>query len=260
MSPKRGVTKITPLLFSSQKLGALMRKTPPNQNASKNKRMAAVKRDAFTLADIQPKTEAQRMMIDGYLSGQNVVAFGSAGTGKSFIACYLALKDIIEKEKDRIIIMRSAVPTRDQGFLPGTLEEKSAVYEIPYVAIVNDICQNGTAWEILTKKKTIEFMTTSYVRGITLDDAVIIVDEFQNMDPKELESVLTRVGENSQIILCGDTRQSDLLRKREESCFNWMMEVSTRMPSWFDVVRFLPRDIVRSGFVRELIETIEEMD
>jgi len=236
-----------------------MRKTPPNQNASKNKRMAAVKRDAFTLADIQPKTEAQRMMIDGYLSGQNVVAFGSAGTGKSFIACYLALKDIIEKEKDRIIIMRSAVPTRDQGFLPGTLEEKSAVYEIPYVAIVNDICQNGTAWEILTKKKTIEFMTTSYVRGITLDDAVIIVDEFQSMTEHEIYSLLTRCGENTQVILCGDTRQSDLNKKKEESCFDWVMKVTQRMPEWFDPVRFLPCDIVRSEFVKKLIMVTEDL-
>ena len=241
-----------------------MRKSPATQTSTKKKTSAnprvhaSQKREAFTLTEVKPKTEAQKMMIEGYLQGQNVVAFGSAGSGKSFIACYLALKDLIEKEKDKIIIVRSAVTTRDQGFLPGTLEEKSAVYQIPYVNIVNDICQNGAAWEILTKKGTIQFLTTSYVRGITLDDAVIIVDEFQNMDPEELESVMTRVGENTQIILCGDTRQSDLKRKRQESCFSWLMKVSEKMPTWFDTVRFLPSDIVRSGFVRELIETIEE--
>lgn len=234
-----------------------MRKS--NSQPAKGKRMTTVKREAFSLADIRPKTEAQRMMMSGYLEGQNVVAYGSAGSGKSFIACYLALKDLQDKEKQKIIIVRSAVPTRDQGFLPGSLEEKSAVYQIPYVNIIKELCQNGAAWEILTKKETIQFMTTSYVRGVTLDDAVIIVDEFQNMDPKELESILTRVGENSQVILCGDTRQSDLERKKQESSFSWILKVAERMPSWFDLIRFMPSDIVRSGFVRELIETIEEM-
>lgn len=231
-----------------------------NGNQLAKKRMSAVKREAFSLSDIQPKTEAQRMMIGGYLNGQHIVAYGSAGSGKSYIACYLALKDLQEKEKNNIIIIRSAVPTRDQGYLPGTLEEKSAVYQIPYVGIINEICQNGAAWEILTKKDMLQFMTTSYIRGITLNDATIIVDEFQNMDPKELESILTRVGENSQVILCGDTRQSDLERKRQESSFSWIIKVAEKMPSWFDMVRFLPSDIVRSGFVRELIETIEEID
>ena len=225
----------------------------------KGKRMATVKREGFSLTDIRPKTEAQRMMMAGYLEGQNVVAYGSAGSGKSFIACYLALKDLQEKEKQKIIIVRSAVPTRDQGFLPGSLEEKSAVYQIPYVNIINELCQNGAAWEIMTKKGMIEFMTTSYIRGVTLDDAVIIIDEFQNMDPKELESVLTRVGENSQLILCGDTRQSDLERKKQESSFEWLMKVAERMPDWFDMVRFMPCDIVRSGFVKKLIMVTEDL-
>jgi len=234
-----------------------MRKS--NNSPAKGKRMTAVKREAFSLAEIQPKTEAQRMMMAGYLEGQNVVAYGSAGSGKSFIACYLALKDLQEKEKNKIIIVRSAVPTRDQGFLPGSLEEKSAVYQIPYVNIINELCQNGAAWEILTKKETIQFMTTSYVRGITLDDAVIIVDEFQSMTEHELYSLLTRVGENTQVILCGDTKQSDLNKKKEESCFNWMMKVSERMPEWFDPIRFMPCDIVRSEFVKKLIMVTEDL-
>ena len=231
----------------------------PNSQPAKGKRMTTVKREAFSLADIQPKTEAQRMMMAGYLEGQNVVAYGSAGSGKSFIACYLALKDLQDKEKQKIIIVRSAVPTRDQGFLPGSLEEKSAVYQIPYVNIINELCQNGAAWEILTKKETIQFMTTSYVRGVTLDDAVIIVDEFQNMSQHEIYSLLTRVGENTQVILCGDTKQSDLNKKREESCFEWMMKVADRMPDWFDPVRFMPCDIVRSEFVKKLIMVTEDL-
>ena len=234
-----------------------MRKS--NNQPAKGKRMTSVKREAFSLASIQPKTEAQRMMMAGYLEGQNVVAYGSAGSGKSFIACYLALKDLQDKEKQKIIIVRSAVPTRDQGFLPGSLEEKSAVYQIPYVNIINELCQNGAAWEILTKKETIQFMTTSYVRGITLDDAVIIVDEFQNMNPKEIYSLLTRVGENTQVILCGDTNQSDLNNKREESCFEWVKKVVDRMPDWFEPVRFMPCDIVRSEFVKKLIMVTEDL-
>ena len=234
-----------------------MRKT--NNTPAKGKRMEAVKKEAFTLLDIQPKTEAQRMMMAGYLEGQNIVAYGSAGSGKSFIACYLALKDLQEKEKNKIIIVRSAVPTRDQGFLPGSLEEKSAVYQIPYVNFINELCQNGAAWDIMTKKEIIQFMTTSYVRGVTLDDAVIIVDEFQNMTVHEIYSLLTRIGENTQVILCGDTKQTDLNKKKEESCFNWVMKVSERMPEWFDSIHFMPCDIVRSEFVKKLIMVTEDL-
>ena len=225
-----------------------------NKRAAKQ---APVKREAFTLNRIAPKTNAQRAMIESYQDGMNVVAYGSAGTGKSFIACYLALKDLLEKEKDRIIIVRSAVPTRDQGFLPGTLEEKSSVYQAPYANIINEICQNGTAWEILRKKDQVQFMTTSYIRGITLDNAVIIVDEFQNTNQQELYSVLTRVGENTQVILCGDTKQNDLNGKREASAFGWLMKVSERMPEWFELVKFGSDDIIRSEFVRELIKADE---
>ena len=230
-----------------------------NNQPAKGKRTKMVKREEFSLADIKPKTEAQRMMMEGYLQGQNIVAYGSAGSGKSFIACYLALKDLQDKEKQKIIIVRSAVPTRDQGFLPGSLEEKSAVYQIPYVIIINELCQNGAAWEIMTKKGMIQFMTTSYVRGVTLDNSIIIVDEFQNMNPHEIYSLLTRVGENTQVILCGDTNQSDLNKKKEESCFDWVMKVADRMPDWFDLVRFMPCDIVRSEFVKKLIMVTEDL-
>lgn len=219
----------------------------------------AAKREVFSLVDIQPKTESQRRMMDGYMDGQNIVAYGSAGSGKTFIACYLALKDLYDKEKNKIIIVRSAVPTRNQGFLPGSLDEKSAVYQTPYVSIVNELCQNGAAWEIFTKKDTIQFMTTGYVRGITFDDAVIIVDEFQNMTQHEIYSLLTRMGENTQVILCGDTKQSDLDKKKEESCFGWVTKVVDRMPEWFDPIKFTPDDIVRSEFVKKLIMVTEDL-
>lgn len=214
------------------------------------------KREAFHIERLFPKTEAQRSMVEAYqVEGLNVVAFGSAGTGKTYVACYLALADLMNRDKDKIVIIRSAVPTRDQGFLPGTLEEKSAVYQTPYVGIVNDICQNGAAWEIMRKKEQIQFMTTSYVRGITLDNAVLIIDEFQNMNKEELYSVLTRVGENTQVIICGDTKQTDL--RKETSAFAWLDKITTRMDDWFETVCFTSQDIVRSGFVRDLIMTEE---
>lgn len=221
---------------------------------------APIKRDAFTLMRIQPKTIGQNKMMEEYQDGMNVIGYGSAGSGKSYIACYLALKDLFEKEKGKIIIVRSAVPTRDQGYLPGSLEEKQAVYQLPYINIVNELCQNGAAWEILTKKGQIQFMTTSYIRGITLDDAVVIVDEIQNADAKEIESVLTRVGLNTQVIICGDTRQNDLDRKRQKSGFQWLLSVAERMEEWFALIEFRPDDIVRSGFVRDFIIAVEEME
>lgn len=228
---------------------------------TKRTRSTTINKEHFTLKDgIKPKTEAQRQMIEGYVQGQNIVAYGSAGSGKSYVACYLGLKDLFEKEKNKIIIVRSAVPTRDMGFLPGNLDEKAEVYSIPYKAIVNDLCQNGTAWEILSKKGLIQFITTSYIRGITLDNCVIIFDEFQNCDAAELESVLTRLGENSQIIICGDTRQSDLKRRKQSSGFDWLMLVAKNMPDWFDAVHFRREDIVRSEFVKELIGVIEDLE
>jgi phosphate starvation-inducible protein PhoH len=209
--------------------------------------------------ELKPRTETQRQMIEGFLNGVNVLAHGSAGSGKSYVACYLALRDLFDGEKERVVFVRSAVSTRDMGFLPGSLEEKSAVYQTPFKSIVNELCGNGTAWDVLTKKGNIEFITTSYIRGTTLNDAVLIVEEFQNMDAPELESVLTRVGENTQVILCGDTRQSDLFRKREKSGVDWIKQVAERMPDWFDVVEFKSCDIVRSGFVKNLIQVIEDM-
>jgi phosphate starvation-inducible protein PhoH len=208
---------------------------------------------------LKPLTESQRQMIFAFKEGSNIVAHGSAGTGKSWIACSLALSNLFEKKIEKIVIVRSAVETRSQGFLPGSLDDKSLPYTIPYRQIINQMCHNGTAYDILTKKGMLEFITTSYVRGITLENCVLIVDEFQNLDTDELYSVLTRAGKNTQIILCGDTKQCDLQRKREKSCFDWMINVSNRMPEWFDIVHFTPRDIVRSGFVKELIQVVESI-
>jgi phosphate starvation-inducible protein PhoH len=197
-------------------------------------------------------------MIEGYARGANVIAVGSAGTGKSFIASYLALNSLFKKEVDKIVVVRSAVATRDMGFLPGNIQEKSEVFSIPYKQIFNDLCENGTAWDILQKKGMVDFITTSYVRGITLENSIIIIDEFQSMTTHELYSVLTRTGKGSRLIICGDTKQTDLDGKKEKSCYDWFMNVVSKMGEWFNVTTFVHQDIVRSPFVKALIIATEE--
>jgi phosphate starvation-inducible PhoH-like protein len=216
--------------------------------------------DNFNLKKIEAKTEGQRDMMEAFDEGLNVVAAGSAGTGKSYIASYLALKKLLSKQVDKIIVVRSAVNIRGQGFLPGTLEEKEMVYTIPYKNIFDDICNSGTAWESLTKKDMVQFISTTYVRGLTLNNCVVIVDEIQNLDASECESILTRLGENCQVILCGDIRQSDLFRKREVSCYPWLISLADKLVDYFEVVEFTSDDIVRSELCKAIIMAIEEIE
>lgn len=230
------------------------RTTKPSRIARNERRNPEQARSKLlTVRNIQPKTDAQEDFLDAFAQGFNIVGVGSAGTGKSFLSLYLALKEVESGRKQKVIIVRSAVPTREQGFLKGTLEEKEAVYELPYKDIVNDLCASGTSYESLKKHDKIQFITSSYVRGLTFDNAVIVVDEFQSMHQEELYSVLTRVGENSKVIVIGDTKQCDLNPRREESGFNWFMKVCDKMHDHFDIIEFQPQDIVRSGFVKALI-------
>lgn len=228
-----------------------------NEESSTRSRKVRPKIENFNLLKVKPKTQGQSDMIESFINGFNIVAEGTAGTGKSYIATYLALEKLLSKQVDKIIIVRSAVNIRSQGFLPGTLEEKELVYTIPYKNIVDQICQSGTAWETLTKKGMIQFISTTYIRGLTLENCVVIVDEFQNMDSSECESMLTRLGENCQVIICGDTRQNDLNRKREVSCYDWLMKLMTKLPEYFVVVNFTRDDIVRSELCKAIITAIE---
>lgn len=230
-------------------------------NDFQGKRAMKPKVDALNLVKIKPITANQKIMMEAFDEGMNIVAAGTAGTGKSYVATYLALERLLAKKVEKIIIVRSAVNIRSQGFLPGNLEEKEQVFTIPYKEIVDELCQNGTAWECLTKKGFIKFISTSYIRGLTLKNCVVIVDEFQNMDASECESMLTRIGENCQIIICGDTRQNDLKRKREESCYDWLMKLvdDPELEDWYDVVKFNSNDIVRGEHCKALIKAIERM-
>lgn len=197
------------------------------------------------LQEIEPLTKNQ---LAAFESNNNLVMHGLAGTGKTFISSYLAYDDIEKGFADSLIIIRSAVPTRDIGFLPGSEKEKSAVYEEPYKDVATHLFDRGDAYEIMKQKNIVQFMTTSFIRGITLRNACIIVDECQNMSFHELDSIITRVGENCRIMFCGDFRQSDL--KRNE-LLSWL-KVLERMEE-FDFIEFGVDDIVRSEFVKKYI-------
>lgn len=209
------------------------------------------------LKRIQPLTESQRQMIAAFDHGDHVLASGSAGTGKTYLACHLALKELLSDldcKYDKIVLLRSAVPSRDIGFLPGTIEEKQEVYERPYVDIMADLLGREASYYDLKDANKLEFMLTSYVRGITIDNAIIVVDECQSATFHELYSVITRVGENSRLILCGDLKQDDLHSKRnsERSGLESLINVCKEMSS-VDIVNFTENDIVRSGFVKDFI-------
>jgi phosphate starvation-inducible protein PhoH len=209
---------------------------------------------------IEPLTDNQEEFFRSYKLDQNIVAYGCAGTGKTFIALYNALRDVLDERSpyEKIYIVRSLVATREIGFLPGDHEDKSSLYQIPYKNMVKYMFEmpDDSAFEMLygnlKTQGTISFWSTSFIRGTTLDNAIIIVDEFQNLNFHELDSIITRVGENSKIMFCGDATQSDLIKSNEKNGIVDFMKILRIMPS-FDIVEFGAEDIVRSGLVKEYI-------
>ena len=215
--------------------------------AKKSKTLAG---NQLVLAEIEPLTQNQLIAFE---SEKNLVLHGVAGTGKTFVACYLAFDDLAKGDYRQLVIIRSAVPTRDMGFLPGSDKEKSAVYEEPYKDIAVELFQRGDAYQILKQKGIVHFMTTSFIRGITLHNAVIFIDECQNMTFHELDSIITRVGKDCRIIFSGDFRQDDFHNKRgEESGLSKFLEILTATKR-FDMIDFEIKDIVRSDLVKDYI-------
>lgn len=210
----------------------------------------------FAMRQISPLTVSQSDLFKSYKQGKNLAAIGTAGTGKTMCGLYLAMSDVMTKQEyEKIVIIRSAVQTREQGFMPGSQAEKAAVYEAPYQDIANDLFGRKDAYQILKQKGMIEFMTSSFVRGLTFDNAVILVDECQSMTYHELDTIITRVGESSRIIFCGDTRQDDLAINRNRADVSGLgdfMQVLRDIPS-FQTINFTVDDIVRSGLVKEYI-------
>ena len=207
-----------------------------------------------TLYDIEPLTETQDKVFRHFDEDYHLVLHGLAGTGKSFISMYLALKEILSGTTDynKLILVRSVVPTREMGFLPGSVKEKVKVYEQPYETICSELFGRGDAYNILKTKNYIDFMSTSFIRGITLDNCIVIVDEIQNMLFGELDSVITRVGRNCKIILCGDFRQTDLQKDVEKRGLLEILKILKNM-DYFKYIEFGEKDIVRSDFVKQYI-------
>lgn len=211
----------------------------------------------FTMSgEIRPMTDNQRIAFEHWDDGYNLMLHGIAGTGKTFLGLYFALKEVVKpnSQYNKVYIVRSTVSTRDQGFLPGSLKEKAKVFESPYVPICTKLYGRGDAYEILKGKGYVEFITTSYLRGETFDNCILLVDEVQNMGDGELHTVMTRVGENCRIIFCGDVKQDDLTseRKKELSGLRDFMKILHRMKE-FEFVDFQVEDIVRSALVRSYI-------
>lgn len=221
--------------------------------ARQRKAKNAFTHNGMELMHIDPLTANQARFFENYASDKSQLLLGYSGTGKTFMAMHHAFQDVMRGDKYRkVVIVRSAVPTRDIGFLKGTEAEKGAVYELPYQAISSELFGRDDAYAVLSHHGGIKFMLTSFIRGLTIDNAVVIVDEFQNMTAHEADSVMTRIGENSKVLICGDILQRDFTKYSEKNIEKFLSVVE-KMPSRFDLNYFDENDIVRSGLVGDYI-------
>ena len=213
------------------------------------------------LRDIEPLTPNQQLLFNSYDTGKNIVAYGCAGTGKTFITLYNAIKDVLDEKTpyEKVYVVRSLVATREIGFLPGDHEDKSWLYQLPYKSMVKFMFEMRTDADFqmlyanLKAQDTIDFWSTSFIRGTTFDNAIIIVDEFQNLNYHELDSIMTRVGQDSKIMFCGDATQTDLTRENEKNGIVDFMRILRLMANSVDIIEFGVEDIVRSGICKEYI-------
>lgn len=232
-----------------------------SMSAKQMKRKKPINTDL--MVDIQPMTENQTKFFDYYKEGKNLFSYGAAGTGKTFIALYHALRDVLDENTpyEKVYIVRSLVSTREIGFLPGDHEDKAALYQIPYKNMVKYMFELSTDSDFemlyanLKAQETISFWSTSFIRGTTLDNAIVLVDEMQNLNFHELDSIITRIGENSKILFCGDATQTDLQKTHEKNGILDFMKIIRAMEYDFSTVEFGVDDIVRSGLVKNYIVT-----
>ena len=212
------------------------------------------------LVTIKSITDNQKVVFDSWTEGKNQFLFGAAGTGKTFISLYLALKDVLDLKKpsDKVVLVRSLIPTREIGFLPGDEEDKAALYQVPYQNMVQFMFempneqQFNTLYDRLKGQGTLFFLSTSFLRGLTFDNSIIIVDECQNLNFHELDTIITRVGQDSKIIFCGDFDQTDLIKRGEKNGLHDFLRILNEMEE-FNCLEFTLGDIVRSGFVRSYL-------
>lgn len=236
----------------------------PRKSTKKNDNIIVPQVDMLSeysnnMRDIRPITDSQIEAYEQWDKGRNLILSGAAGSGKTFIALYLALQELIKNRKKRLVILRSVVPTRDIGFLPGTQEEKEAAYLTPYIGVISEIFKNNpTLFTSFLKSGTVEFLTTSYIRGITLKDAIVVVDEFQNCNFHELDSIITRIGKGSRVIFSGDYYQSDFTNRKEKEGIGEFLKIIESLKH-FKKIDFTWKDCVRSGMVRDYLMTKEKM-
>ena len=234
--------------------------TAPIQPMSKKMMKRKKPIDKSYMTDIKPLTDNQKIAFDEYKAGKNMLLHGAAGTGKTFIMLYLALQEVLDETTpyEKIYIVRSLVPTREIGFLPGDHEDKSYLYQVPYKNMVRymfSMPDDNTfemLYDNLRAQDTIDFWSTSFIRGVTLDNAIIIVDEFSNLNFHELDSMITRIGEDSKLMFCGDITQTDLTREKETSGISDFISILQSMKD-FTCIEFGLDDIVRSGLVKEYL-------
>ena len=213
------------------------------------------------LLTYDPITENQKLAYEAFKEGDHLVLCGSAGTGKTFVGMYLALEKVLDKsyEQNKLVIVRSVVPTREMGYLPGSVEEKVDAYTAPYRSICTELFNEKMAYENLEQQGIVEFVSTSFIRGTTLDNCIVLVDEMQNLTFHELDSIITRVGKNSRIIFSGDYYQSDLKSGSDKKGILDFMNIMEVMNN-FTTVEYGWADIVRSDFVRDYIMTKEMVE
>lgn len=210
------------------------------------------------LLQFDPLTKNQEIAYKAWDEGDNLVLTGTAGTGKTFMALYLALEDVLDKdtEWERLVIVRSMVPTREMGFLPGDKEAKEEAFTTPYKSICHELFGDKTSYNKMATAGQIQFESTSFIRGQTFDNTIIVVDEMQNLNFHELDSVITRVGRHSKIIFCGDYKQSDFKFDDDKQGIVKFLQIVEQLRN-FTITNFGWEDIVRSDFVRDYIMTKE---
>lgn len=237
----------------------MLKTQPLTKRAKKNIRKERINLNTMPLEDIHPLTTNQDRAFQNWFHGNDLVLHGSAGTGKTLMALYFGLREVKLGNAEKVLIIRSVVPSREMGFLPGSEKEKTKQYEAPYYGICEYLFGRGDAYEILKEKNVIEFTSTSYLRGLTFENTIVILDEMQNLAFNELHTVMTRIGEDCRVILSGDTAQSDLDERKGKSDIYRMLEIIKRMDC-FSFISFKPSDVVRSGKARQYIMACNEID
>lgn len=248
--PRRSKSNAKSKMFMDE-FSSFLNSNPIPQQVDYNQK----KFSQLDLVNVKPLTHNQTRVFDLWQQDYSLVLNGFAGCGKTFLAVYLGLTDILDKDTpyEKIVIVRACQPTKNTGFLPGTLEEKNMVYEMPYPPIFDKLFRKKNQYKFMKEAGLVEFESTSYMRGVTLDNTIVIFDEVSSATYHEISTIITRLGTNSKIILCGDTTQNDLVYERNlQSGYTKFMEISNTIPE-FRSVHFTVDDCVRSDFVKSFL-------